>query len=62
MLRPEERRRNGSRPPRQWTQEVVEMSWFVDVFDRESVRRETLRCANECSVTLYRQINEMSNR
>ena len=38
------------------------MSWFVDVFDRESVRRETLLCANECSVTLYRQINEMSNR
>ena len=48
--------------PGEWSQEVIEMNWFVDVFDRESVRRETLRCANECSLTLIRQINEMSNR
>ena len=43
-------------------QEVLEMNWLVDVFDRESVRREMLRCMNECSVTLIRQVNEMSNR
>ena len=46
----------------EWSQEVIGMNWFVDVFDRESVRRETLRCANECSLTMFRQINEMSNR
>ena len=38
------------------------MDWFVDVFDRESVRREMERSVNEFSLTRFRQISEMSNR
>ncbi len=38
------------------------MDWFVDVFDRESIRREMERSVNEISLTRFRQMSEMSNR
>ena len=40
----------------------LKMDWFVDVFDRESIRREMERSVNEISLTRFRQMSEMSNR
>ena len=58
-------RHDGSRivPKQMYSGSYMNMrKWIIDVLDRESVRNETICCANECSVTLIRQLNEMSNR
>ena len=56
------RGRQVSSDPAQFPSGGKKMNWLVDVFDRESVRREMVRSINERSLTLIRQMAEMSNR